>query len=133
MNKTVAELTVELRELGLPVSGRKAELVHRLKIHLNPPTHGVPRSPGQLQNPKTRALSQLMQQRRDEWRELCGVPLGIPIGGKYDTGEVDEDTKQPIMARIYAKDALPPHNFRTREEKRALLAQDAVDTDGEEE
>ena len=129
---TVAELKACLRDEGLPVSGRKAELVHRLNIHLNPITHGVPRSPDQLQNPKSRAEAERMQQRRDEWRELRGVPLDMPIGSLYDTGDVDDDG-QPIMARIYAEDALPPHDFRTREETQALLVQDAMDTVGEEE
>ena len=103
---TVAELQTCLHDEGLPVSGRKAELVHRLNIHLNPITHGVPRSPDQLQNPKTRAEAERKQKERDAHRIARGIPLGMPIGSLYDTGDVDDDG-QPIMARIYAEDALP--------------------------
>ena len=136
MSKTVAELKVELRELGLPVSGRKTDLVHRLHMHNNPITHGQPS--GRINNPVTHAHAQLMQQRRDEWRELRGVPTDVAIGVLYQERGLlgqpmtDKDG-QPIMVRLYAEDALPPHDFRTREEMQALTSQDAMDMDGEEE
>ncbi len=113
--RTIAELQSELRELGLPVSGRKAELAHRLHLHHNPITHGVPRSPNQLQNPKTRAESSRLQKEHAAHRVARGVPLGIPIGKPYHNTITGEYHK-----RLYAEDALPHLTATVKRTVRAL-------------
>ena len=127
---TVVEIKAVLRKLGLPLSGNKADLVARLPYGVTPKEMGelliqdamemdnevvihpsgtiVTGYPAKVypKNPRTAAAAMQAQQERDAHRVARGVPLGLPIGSLYDTGEVDDDG-QPIIARIYAEDALP--------------------------